>query len=806
MKKPLVRTWPLAVLILAVVLWYWPATLMGRVPGEGMVSLGDLPLFSFLGRAFESGRVPLWNELAGFGSPVLAEGQLGVLYPPHRLLFGCFEASTAFVISLVLHTVLAGSLTYCCARGIGQSRSASLMAGLVFCGQGFFMARTDFVWASTTACWLPLAVLATWKWMQEGRWVWPVTLTGVLGLQLLAGHFQVAFFTVVIVLVISTILGMRNVSEAPRQSWSSAGRGGLVLLAITSGIVLAAAQLAPTAELLMRADLRGRGTAYLQSHSLPPAHLLVNHLAPGTLAGYAAAEPLTWVPFRSSSRESLCYVGLLPCLLAIWVLVACRHDRDVKLLGGVLVLTLLFSMGRFVPGSTWLLSLPGFDWFSAPARWSVASGLCWALLAGRGLDQMPHAVIQRWSGRLALTAPVLVVVGLVVISLTAVEDGGNTEKLARVFSQFRSMLPGLAPLALNLAVLGLLACGALYGVLSRRQRWIALALVWVAVDLGWTGGLLRPMSWEPRVSPVEQSPVLESLANHKQQRTAGSFGNSPMRLGIANFTNDGTADINRFWENWVPPHEHLWRKTLATIPSTTRWNDMAVRLQSSPGHMDPDDIEFLRLANIRLLYGVFDSEQFDRDFPLRTSETIRDEWLTRQYFGRFLASTFLPDSTWSLWTLDDTVVSARAWLFPVGAPPEAGTDPRLYLRPPPARRHMLDSQPAVPLTDITDRGETVVVRGNASSRSVLVLSDLQYPGWEAVLTTSDKSSRVPIAPAFGGWKSVEIPGSGQFELTFSFRPPIYRVGATVSLVALFVWLILMATTTWYHVRLMRRRA
>ena len=119
---------------------------------------------------------------------------------------------------------------------------------------------------------------------------------------------------------------------------------------------------------------------------------------------------------------------------------------------------------------------------------------------------------------------------------------------------------------------------------------------------------------------------------------------------------------------------------------------------------------------------------------------------------------------------------------------------------------MLDSQPAVPLPDITDRGETVVVRGNASSRSVLVLSDLQYPGWEAVLTTSDKSSRVPIAPAFGGWKSEEIPGSGQFELTFSFRPPIYRVGATVSLVALFVWLILMATTTWHHVRLMRRRA
>ena len=119
---------------------------------------------------------------------------------------------------------------------------------------------------------------------------------------------------------------------------------------------------------------------------------------------------------------------------------------------------------------------------------------------------------------------------------------------------------------------------------------------------------------------------------------------------------------------------------------------------------------------------------------------------------------------------------------------------------------MLDSQPAVPLTDLTDRGETVVIRGTASSKSVLVLSDLDYPGWEAVLTIAGESSRVPIAPAFGGWKSVEIPAPGQFELTFSFRPPIYRVGTTVSLAALFVWLILLVTTTWHHVRLTHRPA
>jgi hypothetical protein len=362
------------------------------------------------------------------------------------------------------------------------------------------------------------------------------------------------------------------------------------------------------------------------------------------------------------------------------------------------------------------------------------------------------------------------------------------------------MLPGLAPLALNLALLGLLACGVLKQILPDRRRWIVLALVWVAVDLGWTGGQLRAMSWEPRANLVEQSPVLASIADQPGKRAAGSLGNSPMTLATPMFTNDGIPDMDRFWESWAPPHEQLWRKTLATVPATTRWNDMAIRLQSSPGYMDRDDIEFLRLADIRRLYGVFDSEQLDKDFPLRTSDTFHDEWLTRQYFGSHLAATFLPDATWSLWELDDQVVSARAWLFPVDNPPEAGTDPRQCLRPPPARRRMLDSHSAVPLTDIVEGGETVVVRGTAPSESVLVLSDLDYPGWEATLNSGGRSRRVAIAPAFGGWRGVLIPGPGRFELTFSFRPASYRVGATISSTAVIVWLILLIATGWYQYR------
>jgi hypothetical protein len=113
---------------------------------------------------------------------------------------------------------------------------------------------------------------------------------------------------------------------------------------------------------------------------------------------------------------------------------------------------------------------------------------------------------------------------------------------------------------------------------------------------------------------------------------------------------------------------------------------------------------------------------------------------------------------------------------------------------------MLDSHSAVPLTDIVDGGETVVVRGTAPSKSILVLSDLDFPGWKATLKTEDRSRQVTIAPAFGGWRSVLIPGPGRFELTFSFQPASYRVGTMISLTAVIVWLTLMITTAWHQRR------
>src|SRR4051794_16001811 len=85
--RPAVR-WPIALLILALCAWLWPLGVGGRMPVGGDVTQFSIGLMAFYRRSLLAWRLPLWNDLWGFGFPGLAESQMGVYYPPHWLLYG----------------------------------------------------------------------------------------------------------------------------------------------------------------------------------------------------------------------------------------------------------------------------------------------------------------------------------------------------------------------------------------------------------------------------------------------------------------------------------------------------------------------------------------------------------------------------------------------------------------------------------------------------------------------------------------------------------------------------------------------
>ncbi len=793
------RILPFGILVLLVAVWFWPITIAGQRPVSSEILSVHLPAMTYYDSALRHGRLPLWNEQSGFGVPVLAEGQIGALYPLHLLLYGLFDAHDAYANSMVLHFVLAGWFAYLCARGFQLNRWASILTAVVFIGQGFFIGHQSQQWSYTTGCWLPLAVLAVWRWLNDGAWYWLCCVTLVLAVQLLGGHFQIAFYTQLVIVMLAGTAVLFAQGRRCVILWRSL----LLPPAMVGALAMAAIQLVPTAELLIWGSARGRNLEYITSFATHPL-ALINYIAP-TLLAHPLWKPTVWVPWHTAHLESLPYIGLLPFGLALWAIGVGRRDEKVRVWCMVLFGSLALSIIPSLPNIRLLMTLPGFEWFPGAARWSIVSGLFLGLLAGRGLERIEPVRFHRWCRAYVAVAVIVLVLGMAgIIAVTARSDQFNkspdrflwNELLSHGYTlrelrsesvTFKEELSNILAEELTLPAvnLGLLVVISLIRPLYHSKRRLMLVvLVWSIFDLSMVTATLRDVSFEPDIALVERSRVLGEVAARTSGRVIAPFHNLWMLAGAAPLGNDTIPDTQVYWsERTSVVADLFWPRSSFAIMSgrVPRWWDMGLRLGMTDQGLQADDVEFLRLADVRMLVRE-PVRAFRITKNLRLVKRISDPWLTMY---RYKAA---PPSwvSWTLWQPD--VRTSRAWTFPLPATSDAapGTDPRLFRRPPPARRRMLEH--ASPADRVIVAGERVKVSGTADSPAVLVLADMLYLGWHAELTQNGTTGPVPIESAFGGWRAVEIPESGRYEVTFEYRPESFLLGRRITLATIAVWL------------------
>ena len=343
---------------------------------------------------------------------------------------------------------------YWASRRMGASRMGSTLAALSWTMCGFFLVHLAHPWSYTTGCWMPWAWGLGYRLLASGvrarrgihfcwRWCWRF--------ELLPGHFQLAFLTqcglvlMVIWAVAERLWRRARVGRQPEESACvplSLRGAALIVLALAWAFPLAAIQLAPTAGLAQLAEAR-RDFGYLSDFASPPFHL-VNYVAPGLFHRSPLWRPLVWDPFHAMPEEHLTYVGLVPFFLACMTVVReWRRDATVRLLAVLAAATLLLSLGPYVPGFRYLIKLPGFSFFRAPSRWSVATALALALLAGKGFDRWPEWTRPgRSLKRLAALAICWVAVTLVLIELAVASTGRpGWPGLARGFDRVFRALP-----------------------------------------------------------------------------------------------------------------------------------------------------------------------------------------------------------------------------------------------------------------------------------------------------------------------------------------------------------------------------
>jgi len=414
-----------AAVVLTIVFWkpLWT--------GGGLIGGDTYPYFfpqkTFYADSLARGELPLWNPLVSLGYPQHAESQTGALYPPNLVLYRLLDVNTAYNVSHILHYVAAYVFSWLLARRLGLNAIGAHLAAIVFV-YGWFPPRACLEWAIIGGVYFPMILWFCESYLQTSQRLWLILASAGMGTFLLAGHFNLAFLTLLTaaVYIPARLFWARSPLEehvVQRRGWVLGGFAAAVLL----GFGLAAVQLIPTVELKQNSQ---RDDSYLnQTYGSIPPWYLTQILWPRLWYGPdtnpdAALWSITWgsppvPPGNTNKIEAHLYFGAVPFyLLLIGALVGAANGRWPGRRTGLWIIlgvaAIVFATGWPI---YWLRNTPGFGFFAGPGRYGIITTMAVALGAGAIFDRLLDRIrLMPFKVALAIVVPGLTIVDLYNVS------------------------------------------------------------------------------------------------------------------------------------------------------------------------------------------------------------------------------------------------------------------------------------------------------------------------------------------------------------------------------------------------------
>jgi hypothetical protein len=753
-----------------------PAAL--KVPSNPDLGDAAQQLQPFLRRTVtEMPHVPLWNPTIDSGRPFLANSQSGVFslftLPAYLLPFW-----TALGWIAVLKLWLAGFGTYLLGRALDMRFAAALLAGIAF---AFSLRMTSWLIYPTMGIWalIPWMLLLTDRLVRRPSVLTGAALAVVVALQFLAGHPETSFHA----LLATGAFLLLSIGRA-RRAGLLRDRAAMVRpvlgfgAAVAGGTALAALNLLPLLELVWHsADRHARAGVSIDRHL--PGEDWISVFLPDYWG-----RP-TQTPVRRLTLESAMYVGALPLMLAaVGLVVRATATRVAVALFGALWLAVLLGVPPFLQVVT---RLPLFS-SGHNTRLIALSVLALALLAGWGMDDLlDRTVPARHRARALAVAAALVLVPVVVVAVWRDTGPGALPEALRIAwlfadppGQYRDV-QGVAAIALSSLIVWLTFAGAALVLIVLRVRgrlgpraFAALALLVAVADLFRAGVGFNP-AIDRRYASVPATGAIRYLERRRPARFV-STDDVPVNVIPMSF---GLDEARGYDLPIVERYDRLWRSQVQ--PGTS----VAAGLFEVPlrvGAFTPSALRTLRLLGVRNVLGAKSvwpaSPPFDRPTPVAP---LRVPGLRTVYDGPDARVYRLAGALPRAWVVGAQQVAAGG-----DAALRAVSDPRFDPRATAVTERRLPGLPngagppgSAGTAALVHAGdERVVVRASARRPALLVVGDVQFPGWKARVDGRDAHvERVDYA-----LRGVRI-GPGTHTVELRYEPLSWRVGLATSAVA-----------------------
>jgi hypothetical protein len=447
------------IIVAIALVFFWRVVFLGEILTGGDV-LAAAAIFEDYGESsMAAGHLPLWNPYIFGGMPFFdSMSWSAFVYPSYWIKFVLEKipgVDLPRLFFLFLHYVLAGLGTFFYLRSRKVGHAGAVIGGVAFMlsphliglatiGHGGKVLATAYV---------PLVLMAAQRLMEGAGRRWIAILGLVGGLQFLARHVQVSYYTWLAVGVLLIYYAIARMRSGDRGRAVAVSAGSVVLGIVLAGL-LATVLLLPLqtySEFSTRAaEAGGMGFESATMWSLHPKEL-VTFLVP-SFFGLANETYWSTMPFQQVSH----YVGYAVLVLASLALFV-RDRRGVFFLFLIVALGVLLAFGRHI-GPVYQLVynlLPGFKRFRVPAMSLILVQFSLAALAGHGASVVLREMESRrldWKRCAAVAAGVGIVVGIIVAaSKGGLTSGATTALLSKHVGAPAAQLRQIAQQAADMA-------------------------------------------------------------------------------------------------------------------------------------------------------------------------------------------------------------------------------------------------------------------------------------------------------------------------------------------------------------------
>jgi hypothetical protein len=744
------------------------------------------PWRHFAATAIHSGRLPLWNPYQLCGTPFVANSQSAVFYPGN-LLFYLLPTAQAFNWSAVLHLTFCGWFTFLLLRAMDRSTPAALLGGMIFAYSSWQVAWLQLPTFLATSCWCPLLLRQIYRADRHASLRSALTIAPVVGMMLLAGHLQIAFYGLLAGALWTLTLALGRLIHG--ASMAAVRLVAIGAIALCLGLMFAAPQLIPTLELSRRSHRVGTPTAAgyraYTEYSLPIADLVMltlpdfygnDHDPQNPYWGFytLSFEGAPSLAIRHNAAETAIYVGVVPLLLAGLALfgasgngVGWRNaDRRVWFFGALALLALLLALGTPL-NALFYFGIPGFGQSGSPARALMLWALSLGVLAAFGLDSL-RAIAPTRLKAVALAIGIATVTGAG-IALAAQALSTQIVGIDRV--GFGDRQP---------PVLGEVLAGRLGMDWMRLGAMAALGLL-----------ILMPPARNPLFAPSDRD--LMAPWRRMPKFVFAALLITGLDLFSVGFLNNPTAA-----PDWVYPEtpgvrylrEHIGHDRI--MPLNHRWN----LLKPPASILPPNGAMAYDLRDVQgydsLLIGRY--KAFANRFARQDSTGRRDASPPEVGNMIFFQDASGPDVSLLGASLGVTVPTDSPEFTdtvpPSSAPIQEEADElAVYALNTSHRARFIpdNGSQTLPVAFGEDTPTRVSLDVDAPSNGTLVLADSIYPGWRVTIDGRTSALLSGFPDAVGIFRAVHV-NAGHHRVAFRYEPHAFRVGLYLALFALLLHL------------------